>query len=95
MQTRYYVIPKERFNRKAGLNVAEFEFPAYFNFFVKRSRLNIICPPEVEEVIRTIFQETLFGPANPNELLQKECTTEEGMQSLPNLVRTWARTQPQ
>jgi len=82
---RYYVIPKERFNRKAGLNVAEFEFPAYFNFFVKRSRLNIICPPEVEEVIRTIFQETLFGPANPNELLQKECTTEEGMQSLPNL----------
>lgn len=32
----YYIIPKDRFDKKYGINVAEFEFPAYFNFFVKK-----------------------------------------------------------
>jgi len=29
----YFIIPTNRFDRKSGINVAEFEFPAYFNFF--------------------------------------------------------------
>lgn len=32
----YYIIPTDRFDKKFGINVAEFEFPAYFNFFIKR-----------------------------------------------------------
>lgn len=32
----YYIIPSQRFNKQFGINVAEFEFPAYFNFFIKR-----------------------------------------------------------
>lgn len=43
-------------------SVAEFEFPAYFNFFVKKSRINLICTQEGEQAIRKIFQETLLGP---------------------------------
>lgn len=31
-----FVLPKERFNLQMGMNVAEFEFPAYYNFFIKR-----------------------------------------------------------
>lgn len=31
----YYIIPTNRFDKKFGISVAEFEFPAYFNFFVK------------------------------------------------------------
>eukprot|EP00457_Paulinella_chromatophora_P000795 gb/GEZN01000795.1/.p1 GENE.gb/GEZN01000795.1/~~gb/GEZN01000795.1/.p1 ORF type:complete len:1074 (-),score=181.42 gb/GEZN01000795.1/:218-3439(-) len=58
----HYVIPKTRFNLKMGMNQAEFEFPAYFTFFVKRRKLSLICAPEAETFIRTIFRETLLGP---------------------------------
>eukprot|EP01006_Ploeotia_vitrea_P034141 TRINITY_DN65715_c3_g15_i1.p1 TRINITY_DN65715_c3_g15~~TRINITY_DN65715_c3_g15_i1.p1 ORF type:complete len:944 (+),score=511.27 TRINITY_DN65715_c3_g15_i1:53-2884(+) len=58
----HFVMPKERFNLQMGLNVAEFEFPAYFNFFVLRKKVNLIITRDVEQVVRTIFQETLLGP---------------------------------
>jgi hypothetical protein len=29
-----YVFPKDLFDRLNGVNVAEAEFPAYFNFFI-------------------------------------------------------------
>lgn len=58
----YYIIPNERFNRKYGLNVAEFEFPAYFNFFVRNKRIILICTEEAQQAIQVIFQETLLGP---------------------------------
>ena len=62
-----YVVPIERFNRRIGpnegINVAEFEFPAYFNFFFKRKRINLLVQSqEVEILIRKVFQETLLGP---------------------------------
>lgn len=37
-------------------------FPAYYNFFFKRQPVNLIVEPDVEAKIRTVFQETLFGP---------------------------------
>ena len=43
----FYVIPKQRFNLQMGLSVAEFEFPAFFNFFVKQSSVELICTPLV------------------------------------------------
>eukprot|EP00736_Rhodelphis_marinus_P002260 Rmarinus@m.16527 len=64
----HYIIPRERFDRHLGINVAEFEFPAYYNFFVLRKRVNLITTPDVEKRIRAIFQETLFGPAEFPEL---------------------------
>jgi hypothetical protein len=48
--------------RQTGINVGEFEFPAYFNFFVLRKRLVLITTPEVEPLVRLIFQITLLGP---------------------------------
>ena len=58
----YFIVPKERFNLVGGINVAEFEFPAYYNFFFKRRRINLITTTAVEPLIRTIFRETLLGP---------------------------------
>ena len=62
-----FVVPPERFNRKLGpnegINIAEFEFPAYANFFFRKKRVNlIVASAEVEERIRVVFQETLLGP---------------------------------
>lgn len=31
------------FDKKFGLNFCEFEFPAYFNFFVKKNKITLIC----------------------------------------------------
>jgi hypothetical protein len=34
--TKRYIFASFRFDKKYGISVAEFEFPAYFNFFVKK-----------------------------------------------------------
>lgn len=64
---RHYIVPPQRFNRHLGsalgINVCEFEFPAYYAFFFQRQSLNLIVDSqEVEDKIRAVFQETLFGP---------------------------------
>lgn len=65
---RHYIVPSEPFTKtlgaNMGVNVAEFEFPAYCNFFFKRQCVNLIVTSiDVEVRIRQVFQETLFGPA--------------------------------
>ncbi|CAD8181609.1 unnamed protein product [Paramecium octaurelia] len=57
-----FIVPSHRFDKRFCLSVAEFEFPAYFSFFVKRRRVTLITDKEGEEAIRAIFQETLLGP---------------------------------
>lgn len=57
-----FVIPTRHYSKESFINVAEFEFPAYFNFFIKRKRIRIICTAEQEKNLRIIFQETLLGP---------------------------------
>ena len=64
----YYIVPVERFCRDLGpalgVNLAEFEFPAYFNFFVQKKRCTLIVDSEnAERNIRRVFEETLLGPA--------------------------------
>ncbi|KAL3662879.1 hypothetical protein V7S43_012280 [Phytophthora oleae] len=64
---RHYIVPSEPFTKtlgaNMGVNVAEFEFPAYCNFFFKRQCVNlIVTSADVETRIRQVFQETLFGP---------------------------------
>jgi len=44
-----------RFDRKLGMSTAEFEFPAYFNFFCKKRRVHLICTEEAENAVRAIF----------------------------------------
>lgn len=62
----YYILPTTRFDRKFGLNVSEFEFPAYFNFFILRKKITLICDKEGKKAIEQIFQETLLGPKLSN-----------------------------
>ena len=63
-----YIVPVERFCREMGpalgVNLAEFEFPAYFNFFVYKKRCTLVVDSlDAEENIRRVFAETLLGPA--------------------------------
>ena len=63
-----YIVPVERFCREMGpalgINLAEFEFPAYFNYFVRNKRCTLVVDSEdAENNIRRVFGETLLGPA--------------------------------
>jgi hypothetical protein len=62
-----YIVPVERFCREMGpalgVNLAEFEFPGYFNFFVHKKRCTLVVDStEAEDNIRRVFAETLLGP---------------------------------
>jgi glyoxylase-like metal-dependent hydrolase (beta-lactamase superfamily II) len=62
-----YIVPVERFCREIGpalgVNLAEFEFPAYFNFFVYKKRCTLVVDcADAEDNIRRVFSETLLGP---------------------------------
>ncbi|CAN0389628.1 unnamed protein product, partial [Ectocarpus sp. 8 AP-2014] len=64
---QYFVVPPEKFCRtlgnSLGVNVAEFEFPAYYNFFLKGNTVKLIVDSvETEIRIRALMQETLLGP---------------------------------
>jgi hypothetical protein len=56
-----FIMPSHRFDNRFCLSVAEFEFPAYFNFFVKKRKIILVCDKIGEAAVRTIFQETLLG----------------------------------
>lgn len=63
-----YIVPVERFCREMGpalgINLAEFEFPAYFNYFVRGRKVTLVVDSdEAESNIRNVFGETLLGPA--------------------------------
>lgn len=59
-----YVLPRELFDRRRGLSVAEFEFPAYYSFFLLKRRCRlVVLSRDVERRVRSIFQESLFGPS--------------------------------
>jgi hypothetical protein len=48
-----------------GVNLAEFEFPAYFNFFVYKKRCTLVVDSqEAQDNICRVFAETLLGPAH-------------------------------
>lgn len=62
-----YIVPVERFCREMGpalgINLAEFEFPAYFNYFVRQKRCTLVVDSlDAEHNIRRVFGETLLGP---------------------------------
>lgn len=59
-----YVLPKELFDRRRGVNVAECEFPAYFNYFALKRKIRLLVDSaEMERRIRAVFEESLFGPS--------------------------------
>lgn len=64
----YYIVPSSKWDKIYNISVAEFEFPAYFNFFIKKKKINLICNTETEKAIKNIFQETLLGPKDFSNL---------------------------
>ena len=93
-----YIVPVERFCREMGpalgVNLAEFEFPAYFNFFVYKKRcMLVVDSDDAEENIRRVFSETLLGPAqfrredNPIAFEEEDFAPEFPRAAIPNFQK--------
>jgi hypothetical protein len=76
-----------------GVNLAEFEFPAYFNFFVQRKRCTLVVDSEdAEQNIRRVFGETLLGPAqfrrvNPIKYEAEDFSTDFPRDAIPDFQK--------
>lgn len=81
-----YVVPEERFDRQQGVNLCEVEFPAYYNFFVHGRRITLVADAEGERSVRTVLQETLFGPARYGDM-QAEFDPSIPIEARPDLAR--------
>lgn len=57
-----FVLPREMFNWSKGINVADMEFPIYFNFFIRGQRPLICGTLEQAKLLQTALQEAVFGP---------------------------------
>lgn len=77
-----------------GVNLAEFEFPGYFNFFICKKRCTLVVDSEdAERNIRRVFSETLLGPAqfrrtvNPIPYEEEDFAPEFPREAIPNFER--------
>ncbi|GKY99634.1 hypothetical protein MPSEU_000917500 [Mayamaea pseudoterrestris] len=93
-----YIVPVDRFCREMGpalgVNLAEFEFPAYFNFFVYKKKCTLVVDSdEAEENIRRVFGETLLGPHqfrredNPIAYEEEDFAPEFPREAIPNFQK--------
>jgi len=82
----YYVISGDMFDRDTGLSIAEFEFPIYFNYFVKKRKVSIFTTPQLKNRIRRAFQETLFGPAKEDLRFEQDFAPDVPLGARPNFV---------
>jgi len=57
-----YLLPEELFDLELGVNAADIEFPAYYNFFIKGRKLRFICHSHQLRPIMRVLREAVFGP---------------------------------
>jgi len=57
-----YLIPAQLFSFNYGISTADFEFPMYYNFFIKKRKTFLIGPKKDLEKIDLVLREALFGP---------------------------------
>lgn len=88
-----FVVPRERFNMQAGINVSEIEFPAFFNFFVRRRQMTLITYQDCSDDLYTIMKEALDGPNEDQLYINEEYSRfapEEIMQARPDHMKEMA-----
>lgn len=61
---RIFVLPRQLFHWQKGINVADMEFPLYFNFFIKKQKTLIIGSEAQCRRLIIALNEAVFGPQN-------------------------------
>ena len=61
-----FVLPRVLFHWQKGINVADMEFPIYFNFFLKKQRVTVFCTDEQARRLVVALRQAVFGPRKLN-----------------------------
>ncbi|MEN2998566.1 MAG: cyclic nucleotide-binding domain-containing protein [Brevinematia bacterium] len=59
---QYYVVPRNMIDKTTFLNVAEIEFPIYYNYFIRKRKTFILCTKEQRKALEVLLKESLIGP---------------------------------
>ncbi len=78
-----YVLPKKLFSLEHCVSFAEMEFPIYYNFYLAKRAVTVICTKKQQERISAFMKEALFGPENID--LRQEFIDGEKTPDFPNL----------
>jgi CRP-like cAMP-binding protein len=57
-----FVLPRALFDWRKGINLADLEFPIYYNFFIRKKKTRILCTQTQAGRLIRALQEALFGP---------------------------------
>ncbi len=79
----YYLLPNHLFSPERGISQADIEFPAYYNFFLKKRKLKVLGLPHQIELMRGVLREALLGPRELN--LRQEFPLDVNRDVIPNL----------
>ena len=59
---RIFVLPRALFDWRKGINLADLEFPIYYNFFLQQKKTQVVCTRGQAARFMKALQEALFGP---------------------------------
>jgi CRP-like cAMP-binding protein len=80
-----FVLPRQLFNWKKGINLSDMEFPIYYNYFFRKKKTLIICEREQAGRLIRALQEALFGPKDL--ILSQDILNLENRNGYPDLQR--------
>jgi len=80
-----FVLPRQLFNWKKGINLSDMEFPIYYNYFFRKKKTLIICEREQAGRLIRALQEALFGPKDL--ILSQDILNLESRNGYPDLQR--------
>lgn len=58
-----FVLPSKLFSSEKGISLADIEFPAYYNYFLKNRPIRIIGQTHQIEIILNVLNEAVLGPS--------------------------------
>ncbi len=61
-----YIAPKNLFSLNKMASLIDIEFPCYYNFFIKKKRIKVLCTNEQRTLIQKLMIESLLGPSDVN-----------------------------
>ena len=80
-----FIVPPTMFSAQKKFNMFEFEFPCYFNTFIKKRKTVLVTLPLMVQRLKNILQESLLGPEKQDlENLEGEFAPNR-LEYMPNL----------
>jgi CRP-like cAMP-binding protein/phosphoribosyl 1,2-cyclic phosphodiesterase len=78
-----FVLPSRLFSTERGISLADIEFPAYFNYFLKKRPIKVIGQSHQIETILNVLNEAVLGP--PSIFLHREFPFGVNTELIPDL----------